>query len=137
MTDDQWSVEFKSAFALRNTDPNGTVTRLRLLSRRAAKSERSAVGAWHAAQSLEMAATILSGAGRHREAAALFRQVAKQHRGLLRQHGYGMSSALASAALELFKAGQQKQAVPLAWEALRMFGQFPDPAASMKRSFAA
>jgi hypothetical protein len=127
VTDDEWNAEFKSAFALRNRDPKSAVARLRRLSRRAIKAERNGVGAWHAAQSLGMAASILSGVGQHREAAAVFRQVAKLHQGSFRHHGYGLGSALASAALELFKAGQERQAVPLAWESLRMFGQFPDP----------
>jgi hypothetical protein len=127
VTDDEWTKSVMAAFELRKTDPDTAVARLRTLSRQASSSGRKYAGVYHATQALGLAAAVLSQAGRHREAARAFQRVAKLHKGSLRQHGHSLGSSLAAASLELFEAGQPDPATRLAWEALRMFGQYPDP----------
>ncbi len=127
MTDEEWTAEITKLFELRRREPAAVVARSKRLSRRAAQAERHAVGAAHIADSLALAAITLSEAGKHREAARLFRGAARVHERVLRRHGFSRGSALASAALELFKAGANEPAARIATEALRSFGQFPDP----------
>lgn len=127
MTDDEWKEAVVETLASRRRDPDGTIAKLSSLSRQATASERKFAGTWHATQALGVAAVILSESGRHREAASIFKRVAKLHEAVLRQHGHGLGSALAAASLELFKAGQPEPATRLAWESLRHFGTFPDP----------
>jgi tetratricopeptide (TPR) repeat protein len=127
LTDDEWNAEFKQAFALRRTEPDQAIARLRRLSRRSTLSERRFAGGSHAAQALGMSAAILSEVGRHREAASEFKKVAKLHESALRHSGYALGSSLASAALELFQCGKADAAERAAWRALRMLGEFPDP----------
>ena len=127
MTDEEWNVDVGRAFGLRKKQPDEAIAQLRRLSRRSLSSERKLAGSIHAAQALGLAATILSATGRHRAAAAEFRKAAALHEGRLRHHGYGLGSSLASAALELFRCGEDAAATRTAKRALRLFGEFPDP----------
>ena len=127
MTDEEWTEAVTVALRLRSSDPDAAISRLRALSRQASASGRKFAGRSQAAQALALAAQAVSESGRHTEAARVFKRAAKLHKEALRHHGYGLGSSLAAASLELFKARQPEPAMRLAWEALRLFGQFPDP----------
>ena len=115
--------------ALRHQSPARAVARLKQLSEQASAAERKFAGSAQAIDSLNIAASLLSEAGQHRRAAHLLRQVAWLHESSYRRHGYGLASALGGAALELFRSGSAKPSASLAEQALRHFGDFPDPSA--------
>jgi tetratricopeptide (TPR) repeat protein len=127
LTDEEWNAELAGAIGLRRREPDAAIARLRRLARRSSSAARRSVGELHAAEALVVSGTILSETGRHREAASEFQKAARLHEARLRHSGHAAGSALAFAALELFQAGRSEAAARVAWRALRLFGDFPDP----------
>jgi hypothetical protein len=133
MTHQQWHAEVKAALdlALRNKTEAG-----RRLQRLAAQCQRNAkgmIGDWQFEQSLSLAATTLEQAGRHKDAARLYRRLAKHHERSLTYQGQALASTQTAMALALFAAGERAAASRVGLEALRWAGQFQDPSAPLEK----
>ena len=116
----------KAALGSAATQPEVAVTRLRKLAAKSRREARVSIGSWHIEQALGGAASTLTLRGQHVAAAKVYRALVRTHRGQFQHYGHALANAFAFAALELFAAGQSRRAAPLALEALRYFGQFPE-----------
>ena|ERR1017187_8517706 len=122
----EWSSEMQAALSIAIKQPEAAAARFRKLAAQSRREARTSIGSWHVEQVLGLAATSLASRGKHIAAASSYRTLARVHRGQFQYYGHALASSLASAALELFAAGQGRRAATLALEALRYFGQFPE-----------
>jgi len=97
------------------------------LAREAETAAESAISDWHVDQALGLAAMALEKAGDHDGAEQVLRELVQRHRAALNGHGHGIAFQLGQLSLACFRTGKQEEAVAFSYEALRYFGQHPEP----------
>ena len=104
MTTQQWHSELESALDSASDNKINAARRMELLAARCRGHAKSTIGDWHFEQSLGLAATLLADAGRHKDAARLYRRLARHHARSLAYQGRALASAQTALALTLFAA---------------------------------
>jgi hypothetical protein len=134
MTHEDWQAEMKAALDKAAHHKTDAARRLERLAARSLRHSRAAVGDWHFEQSLGLAATTLDEAGRHKDAARLYKRLAQHHEQSLTYQGKAMASTQAALALALFAAGERAAASKAGLEALKCAGQFQSPSAQLEKA---
>jgi hypothetical protein len=134
MTHQDWQAEIKAALDLAVHNKTGAARRLERLAARSLQHSRPAVGDWHFEQSLGLAATTLDEAGRHKDAARLYKRLTRHHQQSLTYQGRALASTQAALALALFAVGERAAASKAGLEALKWAGQFQNPSAQLEKA---
>jgi hypothetical protein len=121
---------FKEALAL--DDRGAAATLLVQLAEDCARSEQGAVGFADEQEALGMAATFRAEAGQTEAAAELFEATANAHLEEALGHRSSAADCLAHAAHLRFSAGDPVAGAELAEQALRLYGDLPQPAAILE-----
>jgi hypothetical protein len=134
MTHQDWQAEMKAALDLGADNKADAARRLERLAARAFRHSRAAVGDWHFEQSLGLAATTLDEAGRHKEAARLYKRLTQHHEQSLTYQGKALASTQAALALALFAGGERAAGCKAGLEALKWAGQFQNASAQLEKA---
>jgi tetratricopeptide (TPR) repeat protein len=127
VTHNEWQNRMKSITEMEDSDPSGALELVLKLAEETRTEAHSSLSSWHEEQALNHAATIYLDMNRPSEAANIFEQLAQRHRGIYIGAGRSAAQLMAEAALARFRLGESEVGAKLVEEALRLFGQFPEP----------
>ena len=133
MTHQDWQAEINAALDLAAHNKADAARRLERLAARSLRYSRAAVGDWHFEQSLGLAATTLDEAGRHEDAARLYKRLTQHHQQSLTYQGKALASTQTALALALFAGGDRAAGCKAGLEALKSAGQFQNASAQLEK----
>jgi hypothetical protein len=133
MTHKDWHAAVKAALELASHNEVDAARRLQRLAAQCRQQSKGTVGDWQFEQSLSLAATTLDEAGRHQDAARLYKRLAKHHEASLTYQGHALASTQTAMALALFAAGERAAATRVGLQALKWAGQFQNPSALLEK----
>jgi hypothetical protein len=112
MTHQQWHAAVTAALDLVSRNKAGAARRLERLAAHCRRQAKGAVSDWHFEQSLSLAATTLDEAGHHKDAARLYKRLAKHYERSLSYQRQALASIQTAMALALEKARRRRRQTP-------------------------
>lgn len=122
----EWQAKFDIAVAASERDPIEASRMLTVLAAESRDAAAQGVLERHEDEALGLAASLLEEAGQIGAASALYDRLVERSRDGVRRTCRLAASTLATAALLHLRSGQTDTGKPLADEAIRLFGLFPE-----------